>query len=223
MPSSTLRQARCTRGRRASFNQLLQQGGCRRRPLVLETPREGYRVVGDKAHKRPSLIRSLIFRPPRVTPRLASSRPRPARRAFARSKPGPAGTSFSYGFAAPRNDDLLSIFHPIQQRPEPIFCLKRSNLVHENSSTSQQSSLSHAEGGRTNAGLGSTGWRSRLGDPTRKSERPSPCFIATSHKLAELKTARFCGSSISAWAVRQPIGASGRLQQQMRVEKQPHR
>src|SRR6516225_10292765 len=75
----------------------LEQGCCYGCPLVFEAPGQRYRVVQDKAHERPSLIRSLILRPPRVTPRLASSRPATARRAFARSKSGPAGTSLATG------------------------------------------------------------------------------------------------------------------------------
>ena len=72
-----------------------QQGCRRRRPLVFKAQRQRPGVIQDKTHDRPSLIRSLILRPPRVTPRLASSRPWTARRAFARSKPRPAGISFA--------------------------------------------------------------------------------------------------------------------------------
>src|SRR5439155_26623095 len=81
----------------ARLSDTLEQGcGCRR-PFIFEAPSQRYRVVQDKAHERPSLIRSLILRPPRATPRLASSRPATARRAFARSKSGPAGTSLATG------------------------------------------------------------------------------------------------------------------------------
>ena len=43
----------------------------------------------------------------------------------------PGRHQLGYGFAAPRNNDLFAIFDPIQQRAEPVFCLKRSNLVHD--------------------------------------------------------------------------------------------
>src|SRR5438105_2799393 len=81
----------------APLSHTLEQRRCGRRPLVFEAPCQRYRVVQDKAHDRPSLIRSLILRQPRVTPRLASSSPATARRAFARSKSGPAGTSLATG------------------------------------------------------------------------------------------------------------------------------
>src|SRR6266542_5157751 len=69
----------------------------RRRPLILETPGERDRIVEDEAQDRPSSIKSLIFNPPSVTPRLASSSPATARRAFALSKPPSPGTSRATG------------------------------------------------------------------------------------------------------------------------------
>jgi len=73
--------------------------GRRRRPLVLGAPRQRHGAIEDEAHGRPSLMKSVILSPPRVTPRLASGMPAITRRALSRSKPGSAEMSRATGRA----------------------------------------------------------------------------------------------------------------------------
>src|SRR5437588_8708218 len=61
--------------------------------LILEIPGQRHRTVENETHGRPSLIRSLILRPPSVTPLLRAMMFSAAKRAFSRSKPPAAGTN----------------------------------------------------------------------------------------------------------------------------------
>ena len=70
--------------------------------LVLETPCECDGAIDDKAHTRPWLIKSLIFRRRSLTSLLSSRSPSAARFAFLRSKPA-ANAEFSAGRAARRS------------------------------------------------------------------------------------------------------------------------
>jgi hypothetical protein len=45
------------------------------RPFLLKAPGQRHRVAQNKAHVRPSVIKSLILRPPNDKPRLASISP----------------------------------------------------------------------------------------------------------------------------------------------------
>src|SRR5262249_45729163 len=90
----------------ARLADFLQQGRRCCGALVFKAPGQRHGIVEHETHDRPSLIRSLILRPPSVTPRLASSRPATARRAISRSKLGPAGTSLATGL--PRRVMMIS-------------------------------------------------------------------------------------------------------------------
>ncbi len=65
--------------------------------FILEAPGEGDGIVENEGQERPSSKRVLRGMPPRVAPWLAARRPAAARRAFSRSKAGPAGTSLATG------------------------------------------------------------------------------------------------------------------------------
>src|SRR5260370_34431905 len=53
---------------RAFLDDAIQDGEARGIFLILEIPCKSHRTVDDQAHGRPSLIRSLMLRPPSVTP-----------------------------------------------------------------------------------------------------------------------------------------------------------
>ena len=90
-----------------------------------QVPSHRQRRVDDQAHRRPSLMRSLIFRPPSMTPR---------RRARIQSRDD---------LAAARNDNLVTRFDPIEQLPKFVLRLEGSNFSHGTHPNSLADKLTH--------------------------------------------------------------------------------
>ena len=83
------------------------------RGLVVEAPCHSDRCIDDLAHNRPSLISSLIFNPPSVTPLRISRRPRAALWARSRSMPDASGGTSLATILPPGDYDLFAGFYQI--------------------------------------------------------------------------------------------------------------